>query len=277
MIVNPFCWFLLFCYALWMKFDYLTPRRGGRKNSWWRQLKIWNHFQEYFPLILCKETDLDPNENYIMGFHPHSLQGIGAFSTFATDNSNFSKNFPDLNFHLMVSSSNFKIPFYREILLLFGYCEFHQETAQHHFSEGKGTVLIADDKNLVQHPLHGNSDRKEMVRMALQSGASLVPVINLGESDLYNHKKDKKLLDEKQDGNMITSLTKALINYLLTYLPRRQPICIVFGHPINVPKVDQINEEVVDEYYKMYTEELTNIYKEYYNPYLSKVKNLSNL
>ena len=38
---------------------------------------------------LIKTADIDPNKNYIMGYHPHGILCSGAFCHFATEATDF--------------------------------------------------------------------------------------------------------------------------------------------------------------------------------------------
>ena len=43
---------------------------------------------------LVKTAELDPNQNYVMGFHPHGIISMSAFVTFATEALDVSKKYP---------------------------------------------------------------------------------------------------------------------------------------------------------------------------------------
>ena len=48
-------------------------------------LPFWNKLADYFPVRLHKSCDLDPAGNYLFGYHPHGIIGVGALITFATN------------------------------------------------------------------------------------------------------------------------------------------------------------------------------------------------
>ncbi len=43
---------------------------------------------------LVKTAELEPNQNYVMGFHPHGIISMSAFVTFATEALDVSKKYP---------------------------------------------------------------------------------------------------------------------------------------------------------------------------------------
>ena len=82
-------------------FDYGTPSHGGRRVEFVRRLRLWKYFRDYFPITLIKTAELDPEKNYIFGYHPHGILCAGAFCNFATDATNFSTVFPGIIPHLL--------------------------------------------------------------------------------------------------------------------------------------------------------------------------------
>ncbi len=74
----------------------------------------------YFPVRLYKTVDLDPQYNYLFGFHPHGVIVCGGFINFCTEATGFSKLFPGITPHLLSLSGFFQYPFAREYLLSSG-------------------------------------------------------------------------------------------------------------------------------------------------------------
>ena len=58
-------------YGIWYWYDYNTPFQQGRHSNFIRNLSLWKHVANYFPIKLHKTSDLDPSKNYIFAFHPH--------------------------------------------------------------------------------------------------------------------------------------------------------------------------------------------------------------
>lgn len=81
--------------------DGRTPEHGGRRSNFIRRLGVWKYFRDYFPITLVKTAELDPNKNYIFGYHPHGVLCAGAFCNFATEATGFSTVFPGITPHLL--------------------------------------------------------------------------------------------------------------------------------------------------------------------------------
>lgn len=93
---------LALLYLAWAYiYDAQTPSHGGRRSQWMRRLRIWKDFRDYFPIELVKTAELDAKQNYIFGYHPHGVLCAGAFATFATEATNWTKTFPGITPHLL--------------------------------------------------------------------------------------------------------------------------------------------------------------------------------
>jgi 2-acylglycerol O-acyltransferase 2 len=107
-------------YGCWVYFDRHTGSQGGRWSDKLRRLSIFTEFRNYFPLKLIKSGELDPNRNYIFGYHPHGAFALGALGNFGTDATYFSTLFPNIRPHLMLLHLQFLFPFTRELFLNLG-------------------------------------------------------------------------------------------------------------------------------------------------------------
>ncbi len=81
---HEYAWAFLIPYYTYCFFD-KTHQKGGRKSDWFRRLAWWRWFCDFFPQRLIKTSDLDPNKNYVFGYHPHGVISMGAFGSFATE------------------------------------------------------------------------------------------------------------------------------------------------------------------------------------------------
>lgn len=64
-----------------------------------------------------KTVELNPNKNYILGYHPHGIMSTGAFATFGTDSCGFMEVFPGVKPTLAVLAGLFMIPIFREYIM----------------------------------------------------------------------------------------------------------------------------------------------------------------
>ncbi|XP_078419837.1 2-acylglycerol O-acyltransferase 1-like isoform X3 [Cetorhinus maximus] len=110
-------WYIAAVYSVWLYLDWETPNQGGRRSEWVRKWTIWSYFRDYFPIHLVKTADLDPQYNYLFGFHPHGVLVAGAFGNFCTETTGFQKLFPGLTSYLCILPMWFKLPLYRDYIM----------------------------------------------------------------------------------------------------------------------------------------------------------------
>jgi len=275
----PPLWPAIVIYTIWVRHIDQSPVTGGRPKVWFRQSRFWRYFAEYYPASFIKESELPADRPYVFGYHPHGIIGMGAMATFATDATGFSKAFPGIKPHLLTLETNFRIPLYRDILLLLGVCSVSKESCANILKEGSGaaiTIVVGGAaESLSAHP--GTADltlRKRLgfIKVAIRQGADLVPVFSFGENDIYEQMPNEKgtivfNLQKKFQGVFGWTLPlfhgRGLLNYNLGLLPYRRRIVSVIGRPIHVNQSDQPSMDEVRRVQKLYIAELERIWNTY--------------
>jgi 2-acylglycerol O-acyltransferase 2 len=284
----PLVWPLLIPYLLHMLLS--KSAIDGRlrpRSERFRRLPVWKFFAEYFPAQLHKTHDLPPTRKYIFGYHPHGIISHGAFAAFATDGLGFSSKFPGITNSLLTLESNFRIPLYRDYILALGIQSVSKESIQNILTtggpnnEGMGravTIVIGGARESLEaqpgtmHLVLGQ--RKGFVKMAMRTGADLVPVLAFGETDLYDQLSGQRhpLLHRAQMWVLRTlKFTlpflhgRGIFNYDVGLMPYRRPLNVVVGRPIQVRQVREaeIEGREVDRLHAAYVEELERMWEAY--------------
>ncbi|CAF1263290.1 unnamed protein product [Rotaria sordida] len=244
-------------YGSWMYIDRYTDVRGGRWSNCLRRLSIWSIVANYFPLKLIKTEDLDPNRNYIFGYHPHGLLTFGAGVNFLTEATHFSTLFPGIRPHLMILRNGFLIPFTRELLLNLGACRVSRESCQYFLNgssgQGNGVVIVCGGMRELylteyQMMIFYLKNRKGFIRLALENGASLVPVISFGENELYRRYKNW-ISNRWIWGRSIIGI-----------LPLHHPVTTVVGKPIHVNQIIDPSQTDIDQLHYQYLHAIEQLY-----------------
>lgn len=111
--------------------------------------------------------------------------------------------------------------------------------------------------------------RKGFVKMALRTGADLVPVLGFGENDLFDQLRPEEhpkihrfqLLVKKVLGFTIPLFhARGIFNYDVGLMPYRRPLNIVVGRPIKVMQNPKPEQEEIDRVHEEYVQELERIY-----------------
>ncbi|KAL9713380.1 diacylglycerol O-acyltransferase 1 [Leucoagaricus gongylophorus] len=277
----PQLWPFLLIYWVWISYIDTAPERGQRMYQWVRRNKFWTYFAEYYPISLIKEMDLPPDRPYVFGYHPHGIIGMGALATFATEAMGFSEQFPGITPHLLTLASNFKVPFYRELLMAMGIYSVSKASCSNILKAGPGssiTIVVGGAaESLSAHPGTVNltlRKRLGFIKVAIQHGADLVPVFSFGENDIYEQMPNEKgttvyMLQKKFQSIFGFTLPlfhgRGLLNYNLGLLPYRRRIVVVIGKPISVKQHDRPTTEEVRAIQEQYIAQLTRIWDTYKN------------
>uniref|UniRef100_A0A2K5DPT5 2-acylglycerol O-acyltransferase 1 n=1 Tax=Aotus nancymaae TaxID=37293 RepID=A0A2K5DPT5_AOTNA len=223
-------WFLYIPYLTWLYFDWRTPEQGGRRSNWVRNWTVWKYFKDYFPIHLIKTQDLDPNHNYIFGFHPHGVLVAGVFGNFCTNYSNFKEL---VHFHAadtQVSVSKKSVSYVLS-------------------KDGGGNISVivlgGAEESLDAHPgkfTLFTRQRKGFVKMALTQGAYLVSVFSFGENELFKQISNPegswlRTVQEKLQKIMGFALplfhTRGVFQYNSGLMPYRKAIHTVAHETLN--------------------------------------------
>ncbi|KAJ4930140.1 hypothetical protein JOQ06_019153 [Pogonophryne albipinna] len=262
-------------YFVWQVVDWHTPERGGRKTTFVRNWRVWEHLRDFFPIKLVKTAELNPNKNYVVGIHPHGIMCAGAFTCFSTESCGFKELFPGLTSNLVTLAGVFRLPLFREYAMFTGLLPVSKKSLTHLLTnKGKGNAVVivigGAAESLASAPgvnILVMRQRKGFVRVALEFGADLVPVYAFGENELFK----QVVLSEGSLGRRLQELFKKIMGFApclfvgehMGILPYRNPITTVVGSPISVAKHIKATEEEVDHFHKLYMEALSKLFHEH--------------
>ena len=192
-------------------------------SQWCRDLTVWKYAAKYHPISLIKTSDLDPEKNYLMGYHPHGVFVSGACALI-TNACDWDKKFPGIDRRHVCLDVGFHVPGFRELFLCTGcisssrkaikHCLryttdmaikillFGQEKHKLRFHIMSNFTLYSQPKNGVtslvvggaQEALQADTEvveltlanRKGFVKLAMETGSDLLPCFAFGENQIYN-------------------------------------------------------------------------------------------
>lgn len=286
-------WPILVPYLIYILLSNLSTSGSlVQRSEWLRRQKIWSLFASYFPARLHRTEELPPTRKYVFGYHPHGIISHGAFAAFATEALGFSQLFPGITNTLLTLDNNFRVPFYRDYLLRMGLASVSKESCLNLLSKGgrngegmgRGITIVIGGARESLEMQPGTLRlvircRKGFVKLAVQSGADLVPVLCFGENEIYDQ------LDPAQHPRLhkfqlffkkITGFTtpvfhaRGIFNYDVGIMPYRRPMNIVVGRPVRVEKQVEPDFDYVNKIHAQYVKELQLIYdtwKDEFAPY----------
>ena len=290
----PLFWPIILPYLIYISLFSTAATSGDLSGrcDFLRSLGVWSIYASYFPARLHRSEPLLPTRKYIFGYHPHGIISHGAFAAFATEALGFAGLFPGITNTLLTLDSNFRIPFYREYALAMGIASVSRESCENLLSkggidgEGMGravTIVIGgarESLDALPHTLRlVLKRRKGFIKLAIHTGADLVPVLAFGENDLYeqvrseNHPVIHKLqmLVKHTLGFTIPLFhARGVFNYDVGLMPYRRPLNIVVGRPIHVVQQrdrEKIDDDYINHLHSLYVQELERIWEEWKDKY----------
>ncbi|EKJ68273.1 hypothetical protein NXS19_001675 [Fusarium pseudograminearum] len=285
---NPLAWPIIIPYLIHLALS--TAGTNGNltyRSEWVRSLKLWKLFAGYFPMKLHKTHDLPTDRKYIVGYHPHGIISHGAFAAFGTNALGFRELFPGITNTLLTLDSNFRLPFYRDYIMLLGLQSVSKESIWNLLSkggpkndgQGRAVTIVVGGARESLEAQPGSlrlilKSRKGFVKMALRTGADLVPVIGFGENDLYDQLSPKthpvvhriQMILLKVFKFTVPALHgRGVLNYDVGLMPYRRPVNIVMGRPIRVDKAHgpQPAQKDIDELHERYVQEVEKLWETY--------------
>lgn len=281
MLFIPPCWPILLLAVAWLIYDRKTPSTGGYSSRFFRNMTINKHFANYFPAKLHKTADLPLGQNYLIGAHPHGILSTGVVANFSGNGTGVFEMFPDMNIRLCTLVINFLIPFRREFLLWHGMIDCSKESLQYMLDIDQTTnnmvvlVIGGAEEALECHPgryVLTLKNRKGFVKVALRTGAQLVPMFTFGENEIFDTVVNPpgswlRALQEYYKKLMTFTIPlfhgRDIFTYNIGLLPYRKPLNTVLGAPISVQKVLEPTQEQVDELHSKYMAALTDLFEEH--------------
>ncbi|XP_055303153.1 LOW QUALITY PROTEIN: 2-acylglycerol O-acyltransferase 2-like [Sitodiplosis mosellana] len=286
-------------YLAFLIYDRKTGYRGGRGigKSWVRSWSIWKHAKNYFPIDLVKTADLPPDRNYLVCVFPHGIFSIGAAANFGTSHSKWSAFYPGIRPRLTTLKANTLLPISREIILSCGVCSASEDSLTHLLSQSNdpsaksnrdgytsnAVALIVGGFREVYYTYPDTyrfvvAKRRGLVRVALQTGASLVPAISFGENNYYDivdYNKSgfwRRFIQEicKQKINHFPPiiLGRGIFQYNYGLVPRRHPITTVIGAPIHLEKIENPSDKELNETHELFCTGLRKLFDEHKSKYV---------
>lgn len=220
----------------------------------------------YYSYRTIIEAPLDAYDGvpsiYAMG--PHGVFGIGpTFQAMINGLMNGE------DFHMLAAPVVFSFPIYGMLLKMLGLQSVERNSFVGLLRRGHSVGVIpggiaemfalrADEETMMI------ASRKGFVKIALETGAQIVPSYCFGNSRTFT----------AGSAPWLASLSRMLRTSIIIFwgrfglpIPHRVPLLTVLGRPIIVPKVDNPSPELVHEYHERYLREVRRLYDTYKNTY----------
>jgi hypothetical protein len=273
----PSIWPFYLLYVGWIFLvDNKIPfhKKTNRISSWLRRSSLFLATRRYFNARVIKTADIDPAKPHVFVQHPHGIFGVSVWANFLNDHEgSFSNVFPDIKYRTVTLENNFIVPFFREWLLCLGFIGSAKKSICDVLEDKTSVLLVVGgaEESLYARPQSNKvilKKRNGFIKIALQTGASLVPVYAFGENDAYEQ------LDNRPGTVLrwIQDTAKKLFRFTFPavdirknrfFLPLRRDISTVVGEAIEIPKIADASHEVVEKYHQLYMDRLQELYQKH--------------
>jgi len=162
----------------------------------------------------------------------------------------------------------YTVPYLRNVGNWLGGRDVSPASIGHAIKSGRSVILIPGGQ--AEMRLSKSEDpkiqivtrHKGFVRLALQHGVPLVPVLSLGEVQLLDNVRMPRVQSY--------FLRKVGFNFplfpfgrWLLPVPRAHKIALLVGHPLELPKIEQPTQEQIDHYHSIYFTQLNELTENY--------------
>ncbi|KAK3709421.1 hypothetical protein QZH41_019545 [Actinostola sp. cb2023] len=178
----------------------------------------------------------------------------------------------------------FKFPLFREFVMAGGVCDVSKESINNICGNGHGNAAViivgGAAESLEARPGAHHlklKNRKGFVKVALQNGASLVPIYTFGENELFeqlDNSKGSLLRNIQTKFQSILSFApplfygRGLLPNTFGFLPHKVPLITVVGAPIIVKKaVPNPSQKEIATLHRKYVQGLITLFHQHKHRY----------
>eukprot|EP01134_Creolimax_fragrantissima_P006537 CFRG6537T1 len=241
---------------------------GSRRSI---QLRValrstFDRMQAYFKAKVIKKSILEPNQPYMIGFHPHGVVPMTVlWLTLTTD---WKKCFPGVLVNPCTASVIHILPLLRDIFQGLGFRDVTRDALINILKAKESVMLVPGGQ---AEMVYSTSRRKEItivtkhkgfIRLAVTSGVPLVPILSFGETLVLSNfeARETSTFFIKTFGIPVPFFPYG--RYFLP-IPRPVPVTVIVGTPIQVNQNDEPDPLYIDAIHKQYYGQIKDMFHEY--------------
>lgn len=258
----------MYLYAFTYRGD--PQHTGVRLNRAWvtSRSKLMETLVTYFQGKIIRVAPLDPQDHYVMAFHPHGIMPTTAMWLLFTEQ--WRQLFPGVHPCLLTASVLHQIPLSRDVMQIYGSREVTRQAFTSALEQKQSVMLVPGGQ---AEMLEQHSGRKEVrvytkhkgfIRVAIEHGTPLVPVLSFKEGELMDNVK-APMLQRWFVKNLAFPFPYFPYGRGFLPIPRKVDTTVVVGAPICVPKIASPTADDVDKVHAQYFaafEEMFHKYKD---------------
>eukprot|EP00930_Biecheleria_cincta_P059312 TRINITY_DN45059_c0_g1_i1.p1 TRINITY_DN45059_c0_g1~~TRINITY_DN45059_c0_g1_i1.p1 ORF type:complete len:366 (+),score=56.35 TRINITY_DN45059_c0_g1_i1:65-1162(+) len=217
----------------------------------WLRLILYRYFS--LVLIMPREDQFDKNRTYIFAGAPHGVIPLGDFLSFLL---------APLGYIMGLGApAVLNLPLIGNMLGCTGIVSCARECAARTMQTRSIGLMPGGIAEIFE--LRSDREaaylrrRKGFVKLALESGAALVPCYTLGNSSVYDALTNKSL--QRLSKALRASVTLFWGRFYLP-IPYRRPVCFLMANPIEVPKIEKPSQEDIDKWHQVFCDQMAALF-----------------
>ncbi|KAI9915106.1 hypothetical protein PsorP6_007041 [Peronosclerospora sorghi] len=222
--------------------------------------------KRYFRGQIIRAAPLDPTRHYIFSFHPHGIIPISV--AWLQFNAQWRHLFPNVHAHVLTASILHQLPLARDVLHFYGSREVARPAFAATLAQQHSVLLVPGGQAEMLHQRSGRkqvrvyTQHKGFIRLALEHGVPLVPVLSFREGEIMDNIQAPGL-----QRWFVKHLAFPFPHYpygrALLPIPRRVEIPIVVGEPLDVPHIERPTPDDVDKVHAQYFARLRELFDQF--------------
>jgi hypothetical protein len=241
---------------------------GGRERASW----IFGHsflmetVKRYFRGTIIRMAPLDPTKQYMLSFHPHGISPISVI--WLQFNAQWRELFPNFYAHILTATVMHQLPFSRDLLHFLGSREVTRKAISYTLKHKESVLLVPGGQaemlyqQSAQKEVRVYTHHKGFIRLAIENGVQLVPVLSFNEGEIMDNVQ-APMLQRWFVKKLAVPFPYFPYGRALLPIPRKVHIPIVVGEPMAVPHIQKPTQDDVDKVHRKYMTVLQAMFDKY--------------
>jgi 1-acyl-sn-glycerol-3-phosphate acyltransferase len=250
--------------------DYLIPLRPGPNgySKWFSNLcDTRKGVSSYHDAEIVVEGDYQQSKNYLVCYFPHALFGTGGILTHDYVYKKFGMRFLFTGADII-----FYIPLLRRAMTCWGCTPVSAKAMKQNLTRPYPYNILQLQPDGIRGMFYGIEHeqvllqkRKGFCRIALETGAHLIPCYVFGANDVFRRKFGPDSVAAKFSQKMRVSLVYWIDRFGIPFgcVPVKTKMVVALGAPIPVNKTDKPTQEQIDVLHATFVKAIKDLFDRY--------------
>ncbi|TDH70759.1 uncharacterized protein CCR75_000501 [Bremia lactucae] len=258
----------IFIYIYELTYRGNPQQTGCRERASWVKGRsiLFETVKRYFSGTIIRMAPLDPKKRYVLCFHPHGIMPISIMWLQFT--AQWRQLFPNFYAHILTASILHQIPLARDLLHFYGSREVSRTVFANTLRQNESVLVVPGGQAEMLHQQSAKNEvrvythHKGFIRLAIEHGVPLVPVLSFKEGELMDNVQ-APILQRWFIEKLAFPFPHFPYGRGLLPIPRKIDIPIVVGEPLIVPHIKKPTQDDIDKVHSKYFAVLQEMFDKY--------------